>query len=109
MRLTISRTHDSGGREIAEKLAQRLDIPCYITPCGKDLPLDDPCILLEEREGATPAAAPGEVRVLIHRGDCAESAGYDLAVNSGPLGEEGTVELLSQFVALKVMTRRRVR
>ena len=28
---------------------------------------------------------------------------YDLTVDSGPLGISGTVELLNQFVALKVM------
>lgn len=32
---------------------------------------------------------------------------YDLTVNSGLLGTEGTVELLGQFVALNVMRRRR--
>lgn len=31
---------------------------------------------------------------------------YDLTVDSGPLGVSGTVELLSQFIALKTMRRR---
>ena len=40
------------------------------------------------------------------RGKWADLSRYDLTVDSGPLGIAGTVELLSQFVALKVMRRR---
>ena len=40
-------------------------------------------------------------------GKWADLAHYDLTVDCGPLGVEGTVELLSQFVALKVMRGRR--
>ncbi len=39
-------------------------------------------------------------------GKWADLSRYDLTVDSGPLGIAGTVELLSQFVALKVMRRR---
>lgn len=43
----------------------------------------------------------------LHTGEkWTDLAHYDLTVNSGPLGLDGTVELLSQFVALKVMRRR---
>ncbi len=40
------------------------------------------------------------------KGKWADLSRYDLTVDSGPLGISGTVELLSQFVALKVMRRR---
>ena len=40
------------------------------------------------------------------KGKWADLARYDLTVDSGRLGISGTVELLSQFVALKVMRRR---
>lgn len=39
-------------------------------------------------------------------GKWADLSRYDLTVDSGPLGIAGTVELLGQFVALKVMRRR---
>lgn len=41
-------------------------------------------------------------------GKWSELSRYDLTVDSGPLGVDGTVELLSQFVALKIMRRRPV-
>lgn len=40
------------------------------------------------------------------KGKWADLSRYDLTVDSGPLGVAGTVELLSQFVALKVMRHR---
>lgn len=36
----------------------------------------------------------------------ADLSHYDLTIDSGPLGISGTVELLSQFAALKVMRKR---
>lgn len=43
----------------------------------------------------------------IHTGTIwAELSHYDLTIDSGPLGISGTVALLSQFVALKIMRRR---
>lgn len=39
-------------------------------------------------------------------GKWAEASRYDLTVDSAALGVSGTVELLSQFIALKVMRRR---
>ena len=106
MLLAVCRTRDSGGGSIAEKLARRLDVPCYSAEAFERASQQDPCILLEEPNHGIPADVDGLVRVLIHRGEPISSAGYDLTVDSGPLGEEATVELLSQFVALKVMSLR---
>lgn len=106
MLLTISRTRDSGGASIAEKLARRLDVPCCSAEAFEKAPVPGPCVLIEEPGRSVSTDVDGLVRVLIHRGECVSPAGYDLAVDSGPLGEEATVELLSQFVALKVMSLR---
>lgn len=106
MLLAVCRTRDSGGVSIARKLARRLDVPCYSAEAFAQAPRQDPCILIEEPDHSLPADMNGLVRVLIHRGEPVSSAGYDLTVDSGPLGEEATVELLSQFVALKVMSLR---
>lgn len=106
MLLAVCHTGDSGGASIAERLARRLDVPCYGAETFEKAPVSGPCILLEEPGRSVSTDVDGLVRVLIHRGECVNSAGYDLAVDSGPLGEEATVELLSQFVALKVMSLR---
>lgn len=106
MLLAVCHTKDSGGASIAEKLARRLDIPCCVTETFAKVPVLGPCVLLEEQGHRISADMDGLVRVLIHRGKYVSSAGYDLAVGSGPLGEEATMELLSQFVALKVMPLR---
>ena len=106
MLLAVCRTQDSGGASIAQKLARRLDIPCCSADTFEKAPVPGPCVLIEEPGRSIGAGVDGLVRVLIHRGECISPAGYDLAVDSGPLGEEATVELLSQFVALKVMSLR---
>lgn len=116
MLLAVSLTQDSGGREIVEKLARRLDMPyCDASAPGESeragkLSATGPCILLTLGGGLPPdASAP--VQVLLHAGHtagecCAGPVRYDLTVDVAPLGTEGTVELLSQFVALKVMALR---
>ena len=82
MLITIGHTYGSGGLEIGRRLAARLEIPCGDA---------------ESDEGA--------VRSLAGRGSCVVGRD-DLTVDSGPLGVSGTVELLSQFIALKTMRRR---
>lgn len=99
MRMTITQTH---GSAIAERLARRLDVPCRDEQRFADG--RGTCILVGGL--GDHAATGGEVRVLIHYGEAADLAGYDLIVNSARLGEDATVELLSQFVALKVMSQR---
>lgn len=71
---------------------------------------------IAEKHGVTPAEAEREAlhwdreRARLYgcctKGKWSDLSHYDLAVDSGSLGISGTVELLNQFVALKVMRRR---
>lgn len=158
MILTIGRKYGSGGKEIGQRLAGRLDIPCYDADLGPGGAEEErfasiramadrgPCVIVGFCADHILAGRPGLIRVFIHcdmerrverivheYGLPREEAGrealrqdrerarlygfytgekwadlgrYDLTVDSGPLGIAGTVELLNQFVALKVMRRR---
>lgn len=157
MIVTIGRKHGSGGREIGQRLAHRLGIPCYdadsvsgeaeFDPASIQTMADQgPCVIvgccadhilagteglirvfihsdmdhrirrIAKKHGMTPAEAEREAlrwdreRARIYgcftKGKWADLSRYDLTVDSGPLGISGTVELLNQFVALKVMRRR---
>ena len=157
MIVTIGRTYGSGGRDIGQLLAQRLQIPCYI---ADDPGLSDeariaaihayagqgPCVIVGFCADQILAGTPGLIRFFIHsdmahrsariaqrqelspeeaaqlalrrdreramsygyhtKGKWADLCRYDLVVDSGPLGTADTVELLCQFIALKVMKNR---
>ncbi len=156
MLITIGRRYGSGGKEIGEKLAQRLDVPCYV---ADDVGVEEvqtildwadkgPCVIVGFCADHVLTGRPGLIKVFIHsdmvhrtrrlakelgvtqeeaerealsrdrerarvygvltKEKWADLAHYDLTVDSGPLGVAGTVELLSQFVALKVMRKRAV-
>lgn len=158
MIITIARKYGSGGLEIGQKLAQKLNIPCYnadLLPGGsgdeqfaaiQKMAEYGACVIvgfcadyvlrdredlirifihsslkhrvrrLSEEYGLSQQDAQRSVLQAdrdrarlygVHTGMIwAELSHYDLTVDSGPLGVSGTVELLSQFVALKVMRRR---
>lgn len=159
MVITIGRKYGSGGKEIGQRLARRLGIPCH--DADLDVDGDDgqrfaairamaqagPCVILGFCADHVLSGTEGLIRVFLHSdidhrverivrqyglsegearrealrqdrersrrygvctgGKWADLARYDLTVDCGPLGVEGTVELLSQFVALKVMRGRR--
>jgi len=157
MIITIGRTYGSGGKEIGQELARRLNIPCYLA----DEPgLSDqeriamirsfrdqgPCVIVGFCADHILSGTPGLIRCFIHsnlehrstrimaqeglsreeatqlalrrdreqamvyghhtKGKWADLTRYDLILDSGPLGVADTVELLCQFVALKVMKNR---
>lgn len=158
MIITIARKFGSGGLEIGQRMAKRLNIPCYnadLLPGGNG---DEQFAAIEKMADCGSCVIVGFcadyvlrkrkdlIRVFIHSdmdsrvnrlcadyGIPAEEAQrralqedrerarlygaytqmiwadlthYDLTIDSGPLGISGTVELLSQFVALKVMRKR---
>ena len=126
MLITIGHTYGSGGLEIGRRLAARLEIPCGDAEADegavRSLAGRGSCVvdqrverLMRER-GLSPAEAAREAlrqdreraRLYgLHTGaKWGEVGRYDLTVDSGPLGVSGTVELLSQFIALKTMRRR---
>ena len=156
--ITIGRKYGSGGKEIGQRLAQRLGIPCHDADLElrggeneqfaaiRAMAAQGPCVIVGFCADHVLSGTEGLIRVFIHcdmdhrverivqqyglpageagrealrldrerarlygvhtRGKWADLSRYDLTVDSGPLGIAGTVELLSQFVALKVMRRR---
>lgn len=157
MIITIGRTCGSGGDEIAQRLAQRLDIPLHVADLQT---LSEPerleaivhwaqqgaCVIVGFCADHVLAGTPGLIRVFLHstlerrvarlvkeqklsaenarrwllsqdreqamvygfhtKAKWTDASRYDLVVDCGPLGTAGTVELLCQFVALKVMKNR---
>ena len=158
MVITIGRKYGSGGKEIGQRLAQRLGIPCHDADLElvggaaerfeaiRSMAAPGPCVIVGFCADHVLSGTEGLIRVFIHsdmahrverivsqyglsageagrealrqdrerarrygvhtKGKWADLSRYDLTVDSGPLGVSGTVELLSQFVALKVMRRR---
>lgn len=157
MIITIGRTCGSGGDEIADRLARRLDIPLHVADTGAMSEQErleaiarwgseGACVIVGFCADHLLAGTPGLIRIFLHsplesrsarlaqsRGISPEEARqellsrdreqamvygfhtkakwtdasrYDLVVDCGPLGTTGTVELLCQFVALKVMKKR---
>ena len=156
--ITIGRKYGSGGKEIGQRLAQRLGIPCHDADLElrggeneqfaaiRAMAAQGPCVIVGFCADHVLSGTEGLIRVFIHcdmdhrverivqqyglpageagrealrqdrerallygvhtRGKWADLSRYDLTVDSGPLGIAGTVELISQFVALKVMRRR---
>lgn len=158
MIITIARKFGSGGLEIGQRLAKRLNIPCYNADLLTGGSGDEQFAAIEKMAEYGSCVIVGFcadyvlrdrgdlIRVFIH-GDMATRVArlnrdynvpiqeaerralqedrersrlygahtqmiwadlthYDLTIDSGPLGISGTVELLSQFVALKVMRKR---
>lgn len=155
MVVTIGHKCGCGGREIAQWLAGRLNVPCRdadpfagAEPSGELLRLaeEGSCVVTGFCADHLLAETDGLIRVFLHGepdrraeriaqktglsleearrealsrdrewarrygvytgGKWAEASRYDLTVDSIALGVPGTVELLSQFIALKVMRRR---
>lgn len=158
MIITIGRKFGSGGLEIGQKLAKRLDIPCYSAdrlPGGsgderfavmREMANSGSCVIVGFCADHVLDGHPELIRVFIHSpmeyrvsrlcreyGLSAEKAErqalsedrerarlygahtkkiwadlshYDITVDSSLLGINGTVELLRQLVAFKVMSRR---
>lgn len=155
MVVTIGYKYGCGGREIAWRLSQRLDVPCCDadpfakeahSAALKDLAARGNCVVTGFCADHLLAGTEGLIRVFLHGGPdrraeriarenglaleearrealsqdrewarrygvytggkWAEASRYDLTVDSAALGVSGTVELLSQFIALKVMRRR---
>ena len=136
MLITIGHTYGSGGLEIGRRLAARLEIPCGDAEADegavRSLAGRGSCVVVGLCADHVLSGQPGLNRIFIHCGmeqrverlmrerglSPAEAYGlhtgakwgevgrYDLTVDSGPLGVSGTVELLSQFIALKTMRRR---
>ena len=124
MLITIGHTYGSGGLEIGRRLAARLEIPCGDAEADegavRSLAGRGSCVVVglcadhvlsgQPAEAAREALRQDRERARLyglHTGaKWGEVGRYDLTVDSGPLGVSGTVELLSQFIALKTMRRR---
>ena len=116
MLITIGHTYGSGGLEIGRRLAARLEIPCGDAEADegavRSLAGRGSCVVVGLCADHVLSGQPGLDRERarlygLHTGaKWGEVGRYDLTVDSGPLGVSGTVELLSQFIALKTMRRR---
>ena len=85
--ITIGREYGSGGREIGEKLAERLEIPYY-----------DKKILERLAKADKNRAQFYNYYTNQKWGD---AKNYDLCVNSSVLGVDGTVNVLQNFIGQK--------